>query len=236
VPASETRRALRLGQPIWLGRSRDGTREYPSLSGRLDAEVAIVGGGMTGALVAHTFASAGIATVLIEASSVGRGSTVASSALLLQEPDLELRELTARYGARASRRIWQLGHESVRDLIALLERLHVRCDLQKRDAVYYATDAEGVERLRRELDHRSRSGFDAEWLSVGELRRLTGLPGRGAIRTRGSAQFDPYRACLGVVRAAAAAGAQVFERSGVRRVDVGSIRDSGLRSGTAATA
>ena len=79
---------------------------------------------MTGALVAHAFASAGISTILLEASDVGRGSTAASSALLLQEPDLELMELANRYGLRASRRIWQMSHDSVqaaRDAVATPE-------------------------------------------------------------------------------------------------------------------
>jgi hypothetical protein len=39
---------------------------------------------MTGALVVHAFASAGVSTTLLEASMVGEGSTTASSALLLQ--------------------------------------------------------------------------------------------------------------------------------------------------------
>jgi glycine/D-amino acid oxidase-like deaminating enzyme len=40
----------------------------------------------------------------------------------------------------------------------------------------------------------------------------------GAIRTRGNAQLDPYRACLGLLRAARSRGARVFEHSAVRRV------------------
>ena len=53
---------------------------------------------MTGALVAHAFASAGVSTVVLEAALAARGSTALSSALLLQEPDLGLSELQDRYG------------------------------------------------------------------------------------------------------------------------------------------
>jgi glycine/D-amino acid oxidase-like deaminating enzyme len=87
-----------------------------------------------------------------------------------------------------------------------------------RDAVYYARDGDAVDRLQRECDLRTRSGFGAKWLGQAAFRRLTGISGLGAIQTPGSAQFDPYRACLGVLRAAAATGAQVFERSKVRRI------------------
>jgi glycine/D-amino acid oxidase-like deaminating enzyme len=186
--------------------------------------VAIVGGGMTGALIAHAFASAGIATALLEAEMVGQGSTAASSALLLQEPDRELLQLEERYGARASRRIWQISRDSVRDLIALLKGLGIRCDLTTRDAIYYATNAEAAERLYRECRLRSKSGFHTDWLKPGDLRRVTGIAGYGAIQTRGSAQFDPYRACVGLHRAAAAEGAQIFERSEVTRIRGGRDR------------
>ena len=209
---------LRVGQPVWLRHAGRPKRQYPSLSSHHDTSVAIVGGGMTGALVAHAFASAGISTVLLENAFVGRGSTGASSALLLQEPDRELTELVRRYGLRKGRRIWQMSQESVHELVALLTRLRIACDLQLRDAVYYATDAEAVDRLHREWALRTRTGFDANWLSPAALHRLTGISGQGAIRTRGSAQFDPYRACLGILRAASAAGAQVFERSPVQRI------------------
>jgi glycine/D-amino acid oxidase-like deaminating enzyme len=124
-----------------MNHTRGRTQRYASLSGNHETSVAVVGGGMTGALVAHAFASAGIATTVVEADLVGRGSTAASSALLLQEPDLELLQLEERYGRRSARRIWRASHESVQQLIGLLRRLKIDCTLTKRDA--------GV--LRREI-------------------------------------------------------------------------------------
>lgn len=210
---------LHFGRPLWLPGAASGKSRYPALAGHHDTTVAVVGGGMTGALVAHAFASAGVATTLLEAAVAGHGSTAASSALLLKEPDLELRGLTKRYGTRNGRRIWQLSHHSADQLVELLRRLRIRCDLTTRDTVYYAATAPAAERLRREYDLRVRSGFEATWLGAGALRRLTGLAGHGAILSRGGAQFDPYRACAGVLRAAGAAGARVFERSAVRRIE-----------------
>jgi len=216
---SAPQRRVRAGRPLWLPEAARVQQRYPALSGHRDTAVAVVGDGMTGALVAHAFASSGIPTTVLEGALVGGGSTAASSALLLKEPDLELTQLTARYGAGAGRRIWELSIQSVDQLVALLKRLRIGCDLKTRDAVYYATTAEAADQLRRESALRARSGFDAEWLGPGQLRRLTGIAGHGAILSKGSAQFDPYRACVGIVRRASAAGAQVFERSEVRRIE-----------------
>jgi glycine/D-amino acid oxidase-like deaminating enzyme len=221
---SQERPALRLEQPIWLRSLSKPKPTYPSLTGHRQKDVAIVGGGITGALIAHAFTTAGISVAVVEGDLVARGSTAASSALLLQEPDQGLLQLAERYGTHAARRIWQLSHEAVRDLVGLLRRLHIQCGLTKRDVIYYATQADGVERLRREFLVRKKAGFQPEWLTPGPLRRMTGIPGRGAIHSRGSAQFNPYRACLGVLRAAVMAGTEIFERSFVTRIDAGRDR------------
>jgi glycine/D-amino acid oxidase-like deaminating enzyme len=174
---------------------------------------------MTGNLIACRFADAGVSVTLLEAGLVGRGSTAASSALLLYEPDRGMAELARRYGARPAKRIWQLSQDGVRDLVALLKHKRIDCDLVGQNAIYYATSREAAANLRAEFRLRARAGFEGAWLTSDELRRVTGIVGHGAIRTRGNARFDPYRACLGLARAAARAGAHIYERSTVGRID-----------------
>ena len=63
------------------------------------------------AVVAWRFAEAGVSVALVEAQRVGRGSTAAGTALLMQEPDEDLASLVERYGRRRAQRIWQLSRE-----------------------------------------------------------------------------------------------------------------------------
>jgi glycine/D-amino acid oxidase-like deaminating enzyme len=214
------RPTLRAGRPLWLppGAARR-ARTYPALRGRVEADVAIVGGGITGSLAALRFAEAGAGVVVLEADRVAHGSTAASSALLLHEPDLSLVDQTARYGTRQARRIWRASHAAARDLIRLLGSLPAACALERRDTVHYTVDAGGVPRLRAEFEARQRAGVDVEWLTAGALRREAGIPARAGLRTRGSAQCDPYRACRGVMASAVRAGAAVHEGSGVGRIE-----------------
>jgi glycine/D-amino acid oxidase-like deaminating enzyme len=213
-------RTLRLGRPVWLERDdRRQTQTYQSLSGHSEVEVVIVGGGMTGSTVASVFAKAGVRVGLVEAALVGRGSTAASTALLLREPDLGLTDLGRRYGAAKARRIWQLSEGAARDFVRTIRRLDIACELIEQDSIYYTLERETVQQLRSEHQRRCKAGFVGEWLTPGALRRLTGIPGRGAIHTRGNAQCNPYKACLGLLRSAARSGATIFERSPVQRID-----------------
>jgi glycine/D-amino acid oxidase-like deaminating enzyme len=211
---------LHIGVPLWLtlasGRRH---RRYRSLKRHLSVDVVIVGGGLTGAAIAWTFASAGVRVALLEAAGVGCGSTGASTAMLMQEPDEDFAELTGRYGAHAARRIWQLSQWATREFIATLRRLDIVCDLSERDSMYYATRPDAVASLRAEYRRRRAAGFGGRWLDARALRRAAGISGSAAIRTRGNAQLDPFRACLGLLRAAERNGAYLFEHSAVHRIE-----------------
>jgi glycine/D-amino acid oxidase-like deaminating enzyme len=211
---------LRVSTPLWLDRTpqRDGPR-YPRLDRDLQADVAIVGGGITGAAVAWMFARSGVRVVLLERARVGRGSTAASTALLMQEPDRDFAELAGRYGTPDARRIWRLSRASTRAFIQAIESLRIRCHLEKRDSIYYAVGRPAGARLRDEFRRRRRAGIPCRWLDAGALYRHTGITGAGAIRTGGNAQVDPYLACTGLLRAASRRGARIFERSPVDRID-----------------
>jgi glycine/D-amino acid oxidase-like deaminating enzyme len=183
---------------------------------------------VTGAAVAWRFAEAGLRVALVEGRRIGRGSTAASTALLMQEPDEDFTALARRYGQLRARRIWELSREATHELIATLHRLDIRCDLQLRDSVYWAATASHARALRAEHRLRARAGLRAAWLEGAALRRTIGFEAAAAIRTRGNAQLDPYRACIGLMRAAASAGAHVFERSPVTAI-VPSKRDVVVR-------
>jgi len=209
---------LRRGRTIWLQHNRQRPQRHPVLRGRQETDIAIVGGGMTGAMIAEAFAREGARVAIVEAARVGFGSTAASTALLLQEPDYDLEALTQHYGGRDAGRIWRLSEQAARDFIDTIRRLRIRCGLREIDSLYYTLNADRAKTLRRELSLRHRAGLEGEWLDAQALERATGIRGAGAIRTRGNAQLNPLAAATGLIDAAVAQGAKMFERTTIRRI------------------
>ena len=152
--------AIRYGLPYWLGEfPRTRRPSYPRHRGHLETEVAIVGGGLTGCATAYALASAGVNAALFEAGQIGQGSTGGSTAMLMQEPEVDFQDLVKRYGLRATRRIWQITRRATFDLGATVRRLKIRsCQLQPQDSIYFATDPEASRRLRREYEARRTAG------------------------------------------------------------------------------
>lgn len=208
---------LRRGRTIWQGRTNPLAR-FPQLRGHHHTEIAIAGGGMTGAMIAEAFARHGAGVMVLEAARVGGGSTAANTALLLQEPDNDLGALSLRYGPRAATRIWELSRDAARDFVATIRRLKIPCDLLECDSLYYTLDDTRARTLQRELRRRRTSGLAGDWIGPRALERASGIHGAGAIRTSGNAQLNPLDACHGLLRAAAGQDARVFEHTRVRRI------------------
>jgi glycine/D-amino acid oxidase-like deaminating enzyme len=213
---------LHYGVSYWLDTFPKSRRpDYPRQRGPLTTEVAIVGGGLVACATAYAFAAAGVKVALLESQRVGSGGTAASSGLVLQDPGVEFRAVEHLYGLRTARRIFQQVHRSALDLRATLRRLRIECGVETRDLMQVALGPEDEKGLRREWQSRKAAGLDAAFLTARQAQARLRIEGAGALHTHDHARVDPYRACIGFVRAATARDALVFEHSHVRRVRFG---------------
>ena len=73
---------LKSGNLFWPAQAQNAARRYVPFQKDLRCDVAVIGAGLTGALVGHSLAEAGIEVVLVEKRRVAEGSTSASTALI----------------------------------------------------------------------------------------------------------------------------------------------------------
>ena len=204
---------------MWLDRFPKGRRPaYPRFRGEIDADVVIVGGGLTGSACAASFAAAGVSVALLEGDRIGSGSTAASPGLIRQDFDASFQDTANTHGLRAARVLWQGLRRASLDFAAALRRYDIKCDLAPQDLLHVVRrDPDALKRLRREYDARRAAGLDHTWMNASAVSREASIEAGAAIRTRGFV-FDPFRACLGLAQSAAGRGALLFEHSPVRRV------------------
>jgi glycine/D-amino acid oxidase-like deaminating enzyme len=205
--------------PFWSSQLPKTRRPaLPQLREAMACDVVIVGGGLTGCTTAYVFAAAGVRTCLLEAGGVGQEATGADAGLIRPTPFARFVDLEASCGRRAARRVWEASRHAALDFAALLRRLKIRCSLEPCDVVAIAIRGEDAVLLKREHKALRDAGLDGVWLNEGRLSRELSIDALGGIRAAGGARLDPYRACLGLAKAAAARGARVFEHSAVTRV------------------
>ena len=208
----------RYGISPWIHQSSPSrVPAYSRFRGNRAADVVVVGGGVTGAAVAHACAAAGLDTVLLERNRIGQGSSGRGAGLMPSDPGQTFRDIAAAHGTRSARHVFEAWRRGSIEGAALLRRLRVRCDLEPCDGILVARPEE-EKILRREYEARHDAGLDLAWLSQKQLQKRMKLDAATGIRMRDTFVLDPYRACIGLMGAAARRGAACFEHSLVRKV------------------
>jgi glycine/D-amino acid oxidase-like deaminating enzyme len=204
----------RYGVSHWLDRFPKARQPaYPRLRGSVAADVAVVGGGLTGCATAYALALAGARVVVLEAERVGQGSTGLCPGMLRLEPAVPFHQLQDTFGLRAARTLWTTFRRAGLDFASTIRRLKIRSELVPDAALRAALNGQDDGDLRREIAALRKAGVEGTWLTPARLRHETGLDGGGAIRSAGDGYVDPYRVTLGLAAAAVKRGAVVFERS-----------------------
>ena len=200
------------GTPFWP--RRDGLLTlHPPLEKDETCDVAVIGAGITGSLVALELTRRGLDTVVIDRRDAGGGSTSASTSMLQYEIDELLIDLDSAYG-------WEVASTAYQECsrgISLVERatqsVGENCGFRRSPSVFMALKTRDVEVLRREFEARERAGFIVNWLDSGELMEKWGLVGRAAIESADGASVDPYALCHHALATVEARGARVYDRT-----------------------
>lgn len=225
-------------RPFWP--VRDGLpASFPALETTTETEVAIIGGGISGALLALALAEAKISVLVLDRREVAHGSTAGNTGLMLYEIDVPLHQLARRLGRESAERVYHRCRRALKQLAEMVERHDLECGLARRPSLYLAARAAHVPRLRREFVARRAAGLELEWWSRATVARKSALPHAAGLLTAHALQLDPYRLTYGVLCAAQRRGARIFARTHVtgwksRRqgVELTTARGATVRAGT----
>jgi gamma-glutamylputrescine oxidase len=200
---------------LWLEEPRDDLR-----SARFDgrAEVAVIGGGVTGCSCALTLAERGARVRLYEAGEIAAGASGRNGGFALRGAAKPYDRARAALGAEHARRLMELTERS-------LDRMEELAGdaLRRVGSLRLAADENEREELRREHDALREDGFAVEWVDdlPGPLDRLY----FGAIHHPRDGALSPARWVRRLAAHAAAAGADIREgeRVAVDEVDADAV-------------
>lgn len=209
---------LKSGYPFWS--VKNGLMQsFPPLREDHQCDVAIVGAGITGALIAHELSAHGRSVCVLDSRDAGWGSTSASTAMLQYEIDTHMLQLRDWYGEADAALAYT---ECVRaiDLIARLARKAGNVDFAKLRSLYFASRKGHVKDMRREFLLRAEHGIDVSWLDSSEVARRFGIDAPAAILSSAAARVDPYRLAMRLLTALDRGAGAVFDRTCITRIEV----------------
>lgn len=196
---------------------------FPALQGDVRVDVGIVGGGYTGLGAALELAQKGVRVALLEGADIGSGASGRNGGQVHtgQRNDPE-KLLEAWLGEDAARQLWDMAEDAKVNLHEITTVHDIDCDYRPglihawHRPRFAAEDAAYADFIHR------RYGYDKlRLLSRDETATELGTDVyHGGIFDGGAGHLHPLKWALGLARAAAQAGARLYENSRVTGIDL----------------
>ncbi|MDR1892549.1 MAG: FAD-binding oxidoreductase [Oscillospiraceae bacterium] len=193
--------------------------QFPWLDSRVSCEIAIIGGGIAGALAALRFAENGIDVLLVSESPIGFGATAAAPGVISCQLDGGLAGLADKIGMDNAVKVFEMCTQSIANVDELCSSLETDTGFTRRDSLVYTARLVMSEAMKKEYLARRHNGFDVELLEQAKARDRFSFNIQMGILTRdGAAECDPYKLTHAVAKAATEQGARIYENTSVTEI------------------
>ncbi len=191
---------------------------FTKLSGSLKTDVLIIGGGISGALTAYYLINAGVACVLVDARTIGLGSTCASTSLLQYELDKSLSDLALQVGLKKASRAYHLCSNAIDTLEKISKKLNFH-SFDRGQSLFFADKKKSVQFIEKEFLFRKKAGFDVIFLHEKDIKKQFGFSAPAAILSAQAATTDAYLLAHALLKASIKKGLVVHDRTSITKID-----------------
>lgn len=197
---------------IWNGFA-DSTN-FPSLNGDIEADVAVIGGGITGLSTAHRLSSKLRKVVVLEEMKVGGGTTSHSTGNLYVTIDHGLAQLQSKYNNKTVSQVVHARQEALDAIENNVSRYEIDCDFKRCPWYLYSADEQNDKKIDQEAEL-------AGSIKLGLLEKEVQLPYavRKIICLPQQAQFNPMRYVQGLAKAMVFENCRIFEDTRVTKIE-----------------
>jgi len=193
------------------------TSEYPPLAAGRKADVAVVGGGVTGVTLALLLAERGVDVALLDANRLGCGVTGYTTAKVSSQHGLIYATLREKHGREKTLAYGEANEAGLAWVAERVERHDIECDWRRRPSYAYVLSREQRQQVEREAEVAAELGLPTRLVEDVPLP----YPVEAAVRFESQGEFDPYRYTTALAREAEAAGVTIAEETRLTGVNGG---------------
>lgn len=176
----------------------------------MKTDVAVIGGGLAGILIACRLQERGIKTVVLEASRVGSGQTKNTTAKITLQHNIIYNKISKSFSEEKARQYANANQRAIEEYRRIISERNIECGFEERPAFLYSTDAKDIQRLNLECAAANKLGINAKFTTETKLP----FPVAGAIRFEGQAQFNPLEFLREISK-----NLEIFENSSAIKVE-----------------
>lgn len=186
--------------------------KHESLSGKIETEVAVIGGGMAGILIAYKLWKAGKQVVVLEGNRVGSGQTKNTTAKITSQHGMIYRGLIEKFGKEKAAQYARANEAAIREYKRMIQEEAIACDFEETSSYLYC---QNLGQLEEEAKAAVSLGLPAAF--VGKIQIPVSCA--GAVKFENQGQFHPLKFLK-----ALAQKLTIYENTPVKTVEAKEIR------------
>ena len=186
-------------------------RKYPKLSQDITADVAIIGGGLTGIQTAYYLQNRGYKVVVLEKDKICFGTSGGSTGKITSQHGLLYKYLEDSNGINFAKKYYEANEEAKENISKIIEKEKIECDFERKNAYVFTEIEDEVLKIKEEIETSKKLGANAEFVTEIDLP----IDILGAIKFENQAEFDPVKYCYGLSKIIIKNGGEIYENSKV---------------------
>ena len=186
-------------------------RKYPKLTQDIGADVAIIGGGLTGIQTAYLLANRGLKVVLLEKDKLCSGTTGGSTGKITSQHGILYKYLKDLNGKDFAKKYYEANEQAKENIIKIINKEKIECDLERKNAYVFTEVEKEVQKIKEEVEYTKKIDISSQFVSEIDLP----IDIYGAIKFENQAQFDPVKYVYGLSKCIIKNGGEIYENSKV---------------------
>lgn len=198
---------------VWLQ-----TSQAPSahlLTSDLEADIVVIGAGITGLTTAYLLAKQGKKVIVLESDKIGSGATAFSTGHLTASIDADYSFISSRISKETAKQVAASMQEAISKIEDICREENIACDFVRLSAYQYTEDNKQVKELADEAQASEEAGLE---IRLGDQIPLA-FPVNKMFEIKNQAEFNALQYIHGLAACLVREGGQIFENAHVTDVD-----------------
>lgn len=185
------------------------TQKFNSLKKDLEADVCIIGGGLTGISTGYYLSKEGKKVVILEKDNVCSHTSGGSTGKITSQHGLIYKYLYDSKGEEFAKKYFEANNKAIKNIEDIINEENIECDFEKKSAFVFAESDKEIEKIKDEVEVAKKLGKNAKFVTDIDIP----IDIVGAIEFKEQAQFDIVKYTCELANKIVENGGEIFENS-----------------------
>lgn len=176
----------------WIESTKNIRKDFSKLENDEQADVCIIGGGITGITTAYYLSKTNLKVVLLEKSKICEHTSGNTTAKITSQHGLFYDYLIQSQGKQKAKQYLEANEQAIENIEEIINKEKINCDFERLNNYIYTLKQDELIKIKKEVEAVNSLGFPAKFVQNVDLpfRSL------GAILFPNQAQFNPCKYVL----------------------------------------